>query len=792
MFVAWAIFPVLLVAVFLGIGLLIEQATGRSLPGALLAPLGMAGVTVIGLATSAFATTAPSTAPLVCLLAVVGFVAAVRRRRSFRPEPWPLALALAVFAVFAAPVVLSGEATFAGYIKLDDTATWFAITDRLMEHGRDISSLPPSSYEATLYFSLAGWYPVGAFIPLGVGAKLSGEDVAWVFQPYLALLASLTALSLWELTRRVRLAAALRAAAVFVAAQAALIFAYAMWGGIKELGTAALIGLIAALTPRALEDGERSVRALLPLALGAAALVGLVSFGAGPWLLGLFGAAALLLLCERGPNALWAAGWRFAVLLVPLVAVGLIGHPLFPESTKFLLSASTDLGNLAGPISPAHLLGIWPAHDFREEVSAPALAGALMTLVAMAALTGAWGALRDRDPGLLVALGGAALGCALIAIFGSAWVAAKSYAIASPFALLFAFLGLAFLSRLRAGAAAVIVAALLAAGVLWSNLLGYGGVNLGPRQQLGELETIGERFGGVEPALMAEYQPYGVRHFLRDMAPEGASELRRRAVTLSDGTTLEKGEQADIDRFSLATIFAYRTLVLRRAPSFSRPPAAYRLAWQGDYYDVWIRRPLARAPLDHLALGDEVDPGGVPTCPDVIRLGEEAATVGGRLVAAPARQVLAFAIGRARHTGGLARTRAGATYLEPQGSAGEFTLPLNLPASGSYEVWLGGSLRPEATLSVDGEEVGSLRQQLNTPGNYLDFGTAKLSRGRHVLSVALGGPDLHPGSAGTDGPLGPLVLDRPGKDPPLRSFPPARAKSLCRHRWDWIEAIRPR
>jgi hypothetical protein len=791
MIVAWIIFPGLLVAVFLGTGLLIEQVGGRPLPGALLAPVGMAGVTVLGLATTAFAATAQLTVPFVCLLAIVGFVGAMRRR-SFRPEPWALAVALAVFAVFAAPVVLSGEATFAGYIKLDDTATWFAITDRLMEHGRDISSLPPSSYEATLYFNLAGWYPVGAFIPFGVGAKLSGEDLAWIFQPYLALLASLTALSLWELTRRVRLAAALRAAAVFIAAQAGLIFAYAMWGGIKELGTAALIGLIAALTPRALEDGERSIQALLPLAVGAAALVGLVSFGAGPWLLGLFGAAALLLLRERGPAALFAIGWRFVVLLLPLIAVGLIGHPLFPESTKFLLSASTDLGNLAGPINSAHLLGIWPAHDFREEVSAPALAGALMALVAMAALTGAWGALRDRDPALVVALGGVALGCALIAIFGSAWVAAKSYAIVSPFALLFAFLGLGFLSRLRAGAVAATIAALLTAGVLWSNLLGYGGVKLGPRQQLGELETIGERFAGVGPTLMTEYQPYGVRHFLRNMAPEGASELRRRTVALSDDTMLEKGEQADIDRFSQAAIFAYRTLVLRRAPSASRPPAAYQLAWRGDYYDVWIRQPSAQAPLEHLALGDEVDPGGVPSCPDVIRLGAEAATAGGHLVAAPARQVFAFAIGEARHSGGLARTRAGATYLQPQGSAGEFALPLDLAASGSYEVWLGGSLRPEASLAIDGEDIGSVRQQLNTPGNYLDFGTAQLSRGRHVLSGALGGPDLHPGSAGADGLLGPLVLDRSGKDPPLRSLPPGRAKSLCGHRWDWIEAIGPR
>ena len=220
----------------------------------------------------------------------------------------------------------------------------------------------------------------------------------------------------------------------------------------------------------------------------------------------------------------------------------------------------------------------------------------------------------------------------LIAIFGSAWVAAKSYAIVSPFALLFAFVGLAFLARSGARGAAVIAALLLGAGVIWSNALGYGGVSLGPRQQLGELEAIGKRFAGVEPALMTEYQPYGVRHFLRDMAPEGASELRRRQIPLSDGTTLEKGESADIDRISLPAVLTYRALVLRRSPAASRPPAPYRLAWQGHFYDAWVKNPSAPVPLEHLALGTEVDPASVPRCADVLRLAGEARSVGGGLI----------------------------------------------------------------------------------------------------------------------------------------------------------------
>ena len=92
-----------------------------------------------------------------------------------QPDTWAVLAAVAVFAVFAAPVDLSGQATFAGYIKLDDTATWLAMTDRVMEHGRSVDGLAPSTYELTLENYLATGYPVGSFLPLG-----SRQRAPWV------------------------------------------------------------------------------------------------------------------------------------------------------------------------------------------------------------------------------------------------------------------------------------------------------------------------------------------------------------------------------------------------------------------------------------------------------------------------------------------------------------------------------------------------------------------------------------------------------------------------------------
>ena len=66
------------------------------------------------------------------------------------------------------------ETTFAGYITLDDTSTWFALTDRVMDHGRTVSGLAPSTYQQVLADYLPGGYPIGAFMPLGLGEKLTG------------------------------------------------------------------------------------------------------------------------------------------------------------------------------------------------------------------------------------------------------------------------------------------------------------------------------------------------------------------------------------------------------------------------------------------------------------------------------------------------------------------------------------------------------------------------------------------------------------------------------------------
>jgi hypothetical protein len=250
MLAAWILFPLLLALLCIGCGLLLEACVGRRLSGALLAPAGFTLIVVLAGILTSRGETASLATPAVVLAALVGVALACRQSGKLaapwaerKPDHWALAAALGAFAVYAAPVVFSGHPTFAGFIKLDDTATWMAFVDRVMDHGRDLVGLEPSSYQTTLQVNLPAGYPVGAFLPLGVGTKLTGTDVAWLVQPYMATMAGLLALALYRLARGLVESRPLRALVAFGAAQSALLFGYSLWGGIKEVAVALVIAI---------------------------------------------------------------------------------------------------------------------------------------------------------------------------------------------------------------------------------------------------------------------------------------------------------------------------------------------------------------------------------------------------------------------------------------------------------------------------------------------------------------------------------------------------------------------
>ncbi|MGN6276104.1 MAG: hypothetical protein ACTHNP_09290 [Solirubrobacterales bacterium] len=784
MFLSWLVFPLLLLALSAGCGLLVRRAAGINLPAALVAPVGFTVVVLVGEMTSLASWLAGLAGPITVALAVAGLLLNWGRPRGL--DRFALIAALAVFLVYALPVLATGEPTFLGYIKLDDTATWLALTDRVAEAGRDLSGLAPSTYEATLHFNLGSGYPIGAFTPLAIGSTILGRDPAWVFQPYLATMALMLALCLYQLAGEVVRRRPLRAAIAFLAAQPALLFGYFLWGGVKEVATALLLALLAALIPAAVTTDRLSWRAAIPAALAAASVIAvLTAAGAALWLLPMLVLGALTIASRTGGKAALRRLALVAGLALLVSLPWLLDAGILPRESG-ALSDPHELGNLIGPLSGWQAFGIWPTGDFRVHPSDTLATVVLIAIAIFGLVLGLRLIWRRRALGSAAFFAALAVGAIALVEIGSPWVGGKALATASPAILFAACLGAAFLWERGLQIEGGVVLGLIALGVLWSNFLGYREEFIAPYHKLAELERIGHRIAGEGPTLMTEYEPYGVRHFLRKGEAEGASELRRRLVPLRNGGSLEKGETADIDRFSLPGLLEYKTLVLRRSPLASRPPLPFQLSEVGAYYEVW-QSDGSPAPLEHLPLGEGLDPSALPPCSAIERL---ARTPGALHLAAAVRPeptlitLSDLSLPPAWEPGGEG------SYATPH-SNGTAEGSFEVEKGGSYGVWLGGSLRGDAKIEIDGKEIGSAGTELDQADEYRQLGSVMLQPGRHTIALTYtAASSLAPGAGGEPFPIGPLVVSpATAADAKVKVVDVADARSLCGRSLDWVEAL---
>lgn len=785
--VAWLVLPLVLGLLSFGCGFLLVRVASLDVPQALLLPIGFALIVVVGVMTTSNGATARLTVPVVIALSAAGLALALPWRLR-RLDGWALIVGASVYAAFGAPVFMSGRATFAGYITLDDTSTWLGFVDRLLTHGRTLTGLAPSTYQAALdwYWNQNG-YPVGAYPPLGIGHILTGTDSAWLIQPYISFAAGLLGLGLFGLLDGLIPSRAIRAFVAFIAAQPALLFGYALWGGIKELPAAALLAAVAALTPATLREHAR-VRSVLPLATASAALISILNFSSVVWLAPVLLPALVVGLRVRG-RAFRRLAAAFVALAVALSLPSLILAAGFLQDTSKILTKETELGNLIHPLSWLQLFGVWPVGDFRVR---PGRIGPVYVLigvlVAAAAAALVW-ATRRRRWELPLYVVGAVVGCAVAAGVGSPWIGAKALAIASPAVVAAGMSGGALLIGGGRRIEGAVVAALIAAGVLWSNALAYHDVWLAPRGQLRELERIGTLFPGDGPTLMTEAQSYGVRHFLRNMDPESPSELRRRPIPLRNGQLLAKGQYADLDQFQTDAILVYRTLVLPHSPSASRPPSVYHLVWIGRYYDVWQRPASGGAPiLDHTPLGRGEQAVATPPCPAVLRLAGLAAKRRERIAAVVRPAATVVPMTRASLPAAWRTSKSAPDVVYP-GSSGTLKAVVAVWRSGRYGIWLGGSFRRGLEASVDGHRIYSGRDQLTHDGIQTPLGDVRLGAGKHEISLRYDAADFRPGSGGEPFALGPILVSRYTDEVPVTYVDPADARSLCGKSLDWMELL---
>jgi hypothetical protein len=795
LFVAWIVFPIVLALLSLGCGLLLETASGTRLPGTLLLP---GGFIVISLATY-FAhmsdSTAPLATPLVVALAIAGYGVS-RPWKRLQVDRWLIGAAAGVYAVFAAPVVLSGT-TFAGYIRLDDTATFFSFLDRATNHGYGAAGLDPSAYKSTLLSEGYKYgYPLGSMLPLDVGHTLLTVDQAWLWQPYLTFLTVLTGLGLYELVSGLVRSRALRACVAFLGAQAALLYGYAMWGGVKELFAPSVVLFAVCLVPRVKTGTARQV---IPLGVASAALIGGLSVGGAIWLLPMLAVGVTLLIVHRSTDVVLKTIGVYAVTTV------IFALPILTVSSRRLNSLNkftkaSQIGNLGHPLSWWHLGGIWWSGDFRTATSHPTVTHLLVALVAGAAIFASVMAWRRGRLEVVVALATAVFACVVYVERASPWVAGKALASASPLVLGIGLAGVAVAieagRRVEERVVGGVVLAAIGVAVLWGNAMQYRGVVLAPSARLMELEKIGQKYSGKGPALLTEYEPYAARHFLRGIDADTTSGLRYHVIKLlhaCDPTTggACNGSSPDLDEIQLDQVLQFPMLITRQSGTASRPPSAYRLAWSGRYYDVWRRNPQAATILSHLRLGTRFQPAGVPDCKTVKQLAGVAAAHHGVLATVFRPEDIVIKpngqIGDLKHFG---------AYGEPYGELNKtkpykLKLPFTVTSDGKYGVWVGGSFSSTLTAKLDGHTVGQQQNQTEWPGNFLYFGSTHLAPGRHTLVIKHSGADWRPGSAAKQPfGLGPFVIAQGTDEQKVSIVQPKDAQSLCGKSLDWIEVLR--
>ena len=455
-----------------------------------------------------------------------------------------------------------------------------------------------------------------------------------------------------------------------------------------------------------------------------------------------------------------------------------------------------DTGNLGKSLDIGQIFGIWPSQDFRLDPVFKPLTFSLIGIAFIFVISGIYFSVV-KSMWLIPSL---VLGCVAVVstsyLWGGIWLTGKAIAIASPIFLLAASIGIYEIwmdlgkesrrrfAPYRPRIVVVVLATLVASGVVVSDAFTYKNVSIAPYFQQDELRNIGEMFAGQGPALIPEYSVYGSRYFLRNLEAEAVSELRVHLIPTRDGNEVPRGSSADIDSFDPATIDYFQLLVIRRAPNASRPPLDYNLAWSGKYYEVWKKIPgvIVRKTL---ALGSSQFPGAVPTCQAVTDfLADRTKNEKVYTVARKPVYVVDFTDGVLPAKWLVWPASPGRVHFFGPGS---FNRNFTVGETDKYAMWIAGAYPGRLRVLVDGVEVYSGQSVFEGNLNLTNpLSGVELSTGAHVLTVLYDSPLFMPG-ADLPSAFGPIYFaSQTASDVKVKQVSISRIPELCTRNLDWI------
>ena len=785
---AWIALPIVAVAIAAGLSLLLERAVGERL-GVLRVPVGLCAAVCITLASYWVGLPGEVAAALIVVPAVAGLVLERAELRLWRPGWFTLGF-LAAYGLHLAPVVLTGEWTWAGYNFVNDTAAQMVLAEWLPDHGMDVAALRESTTTEFVRSYFATKYPLGSHALYATLTEIVPGPLASFYQPFIALLAAATGTALAQMAHRLGLPAVLAAAAGVLAVGANLFYQYALQGNLKEIAFLMAFAAAAA-TGRELITSERPLRAAVAPAICFAAAFEIYSVASGAYLVALgLGLAIAAFLCSERASIprLAKAGVALTAGALALAAPGLAGAVTFKDVASQTFSSverSADLGHLVRPLELIQMGGIWLTGDYRLPVpeGREILTVVLIVVAGLLLVAGLVWAFMRREPGPIVVIVATAAAAAWLLPKLSPYASGKVLALASPIVVFGAALGAWALTR-RFWPLGAVLGLALAVGVMWSNAFAYHVVRLAPTERMKALDDAGRHVKDIrDPVLVNEPEEFA------KVFDGGANyNVSTEAITVTHiGLRAPQGFAAryfDLDDQLLDFVESYPAIIKRRAPDASRPPANYRLTYSNDWYEVWRRRSGPEV-LEHLPLQTLHRRALEPGCADVLALAERAGS-GEQLVAAEAPAAVTLETANASRALYWIHSYQPGTVI-PQ-TPGRATAVVNVREPGRYRAWVQGSFTRPIEARVDSTAIGSA-SGVNNLGQWLPAGETEVTPGRHRLRLIRPGGDLSPGD-GYQGELGPLTLERI-EEPSFTRVAPDEARELCGKPWDWIERVRP-
>ncbi|MEA2297110.1 MAG: hypothetical protein QOF77_46 [Solirubrobacteraceae bacterium] len=787
------VYPVLLAGLCLGAGLLVDRVSGGFLPGPLLPIVGAAALIAVSQLTTDSPATATATPYALAAFAILGLLAGAPRLlgllRGIRTHLWPVAVAVVAYLAALAPVLAAGRLTFSGYGVLPDSALHMIGADYLIRHGQEYAHLDlRNSYGQyiTSYFNTS--YPSGSHTVFGGSARLLDLSLIWALQPFCAFILATATGPAWVLVRRIGLDGAWAALAALTVTVPALVYGYELVASLKEVAALPLIlalGALVAVHGRWLRGPPN---AAIPFALVVAAGVSALGVAFGAWALVATAVLAALILGDAaaGRRSLWRA--------LPLVLAGAVvglaaAWPTWADVSGSLAVAkgiadTANPGNLTAPLHFEQVFGSWLSGSYRHRAPMGPLRVATYGLIgvgALAALLGIVHVIRLRAWALAAWVGLLLLLWLGLTEYGTTWADAKLLMLSSPVVVLLAWAGVAGLRSSPLRLLAPLLALGVAGGVIASDVAQYHSTDLAPTARYDEMASLATRFAGRGPVLFTDFDEWSL-YQLRDL-DVGGPDFVFPPVGLTR-VAHGHGDPVDLDRIAPGALAAYPLIITRRDPTASRPPAAYRLAFEGAAYQVWERVPGAPPALAHIRLTGK----RAISCATVRRLGRLAGSHRGQLVSASPVEVARVDIARAEHPTWFA-THIGRLGLEMT-RHGHLTAAVRIPHAGQWDLWLQGEIMPRLGVVLDGRSLGSVGAQVS--GGVFNPDTlpaipVSLAGGLHSLTLTRGGLTLAPGDGGSQ-LLHAVFLTPAGAEEGLRVTPPARWRSLCRGHFDWIEA----